>query len=89
MGEYKGYNSYFYSYKFIGTTYEVPEVLIELNQTTAMKSEALLVVPTTMMFDFEYSNSVIFGNDYAVEGLSVTFLRYYQSGWDAGQPIWT
>jgi len=88
MGEYKGYKMYFYSYKFIGVNYEIPEDLIELNQSTAFLSEALLVEPITVMFDFEYMSSVIFGDDYPVEDLEYTFWRFYQYGWDAGQPKW-
>ena len=70
MGEYKECKMYFYSYKFVGIDYEIPVVLIEFNQTTAFKSIDLLVEPITVMFDFDYSDSLIFGTDYPIEGLT-------------------
>jgi hypothetical protein len=76
MGEYKECKIYFYSYKFVGIDYEIPEVLIELNQTTAFKSIDLLVEPITVMFDFDYSDSLIFGNDYPIEELTAQLWVY-------------
>ena len=77
MGEYKRYKRNFYLYKFIGIDYEIPVVLIELNQSTVFKSVDLLVEPVTVMFDFDYEDSAIFGVDYPVEGLT-TQLWVYQ-----------
>lgn len=66
-------------YKFVGIDYEIPEVLIEFNQTTAFKSVDFLVVPVTVMFDFDYSESGIFGVDYPIEGLEVVLYGYERS----------
>lgn len=63
-------------YKFIGVDFEIPVVLIELDQTTAFKSVDFLAEPITVMFDFDYSDSLIFGVDYPIEGLEYTFWRY-------------
>lgn len=76
MGEYKECKFYFYSYKFVGIDYEIPEALIEFNQSTAFKSVELLVEPDTVMFDFDYSDSLIFGNDYPIENLIYSLWSY-------------
>lgn len=88
MGEYKRYMIVIYLYKFVGIDHEIPLVLIELNQSIAFKSVVLLVIPVTIMFDFDYEDSVIFGADYPIEGLSYTFQAWEAIGWDAGQPIY-
>ena len=87
MGEYKRHKIYFYLYKFVGVDYEIPLVLLELNQTTAFNSIELLVEPITTMFDFDYEDSAIFGVDYPVAGLEYTSWIYVRN-YDTGEMEW-
>jgi len=71
-------------YKFVGVDHEIPEVIIGLNQSTASISKDLLMIPTTVMFDFDYADSAIFGTDVPVEGLQASLWGWEYDHWETG-----